>query len=174
MPIFLPSFSCHLNASSRKWFYSSCRKTWGIISSFSSCNKNEKVNAVFTKDAIYMYSTSPETSRGKWLTLHLCYGNLLDKTLKIPINFESDSLKQKSHNGKTNKQQNKTNKQRIILPFQTGKNRFVPNLLRAKKTQRSANYEPIKMYISRQMWLANSIFAPDHTPSLHIFASYLP
>lgn len=54
-------------------------------------------------------------------------------TLKIPINFESDSLKQKSHNGKTNKQQNKTNKQRIILPFQTGKNRFVPNLLRAKK-----------------------------------------
>lgn len=47
-------------------------------------------------------------------------------TLKIPINFESDSLKQKSHNGTTNKQ-------RIILPFQTGKNRFVPNLLRAKK-----------------------------------------
>lgn len=95
-------------------------------------------------------------------------------TLKIPINFESDSLKQKSHNGTTNKQQNKTNKQRIILPFQTGKNRFVPNLLRAKKTQRSANYESIKMYISRQMWLAYSIFAPDHTPSLHIFASYLP
>ena len=40
--------------------------------------------------------------------------------------------------------------------------------------QKSANYESIKMYISRQMWLANSIFAPDHTPSLHIFASYLP
>lgn len=95
-------------------------------------------------------------------------------TLKIPINFECDSLKQKSDNGTTNKQQNKTNKQRIILPFQTGKNRFVPNLLRAKKTQRSANYESIKMYISRQMWLAYSIFAPDHTPSLHIFASYLP
>lgn len=54
-------------------------------------------------------------------------------TLKIPINFECDSLKQKSHNGTTNKQQNKTNKQRIILPFQTGKIRFVPNLLRAKK-----------------------------------------
>ena len=40
--------------------------------------------------------------------------------------------------------------------------------------QKSANYESIKMYISRQMWLANSIIAPDHTPSLHIFASYLP
>lgn len=40
--------------------------------------------------------------------------------------------------------------------------------------QKSANYESIKMYISRQMWLANSIFAPHHTPSLHIFASYLP
>lgn len=40
--------------------------------------------------------------------------------------------------------------------------------------QKSANYESIKMYISRQMWLANSIFAPDHTPSLHIFASCLP
>ena len=40
--------------------------------------------------------------------------------------------------------------------------------------QKSANYESIKMYISRQMWLANSIFAPDHTPSLHIFTSYLP
>lgn len=69
-------------------------------------------------------------------------------TLKIPINFECDSLKQKFHNGTTNKQQNKTkqtNKQGIILPFQTGKNRFVPNLLRAKKIQRSANYESIKM-----------------------------
>lgn len=40
--------------------------------------------------------------------------------------------------------------------------------------QKSANYESIKMYISRQMWLANSIFAPDHTPSLLIFTSYLP
>ena len=45
----------------------------------------------------------------------------------------------------TNNKTKQTNKQGIILPFQTGKNRFVPNLLRAKKIQRSANYESIKM-----------------------------
>ena len=91
-------------------------------------------------------------------------------TLKIPINFESDSLKQKSHNGTTNKQQNKTNKQRIILLSKLVK----LDLYQICFEQKSANYESIKMYISRQMWLANFIFAPDHTPSLHIFASYLP
>ena len=91
-------------------------------------------------------------------------------TLKIPIHFASDSLKQKSHNGTTNKQQNKTNKQRIILLSKLVK----LDLYQICFEQKSANYESIKMYISRQMWLANSIIAPDHTPSLHIFASYLP
>ena len=39
-------------------------------------------------------------------------------TLKLPINFECDSLKQKFHNGTTNKQQNKTNKEaRDYPPF---------------------------------------------------------
>lgn len=57
------------------------------------------------------------------------------------IHLNKNSTMEEQTNNKTKQ----TNKQGIILPFQTGKNRFVPNLLRAKKIQRSANYESIKM-----------------------------
>ena len=105
------------------------------------------------------------------MTLHVCYGNLLDKTLSKfrytlhPIHLNKNPTMEQQTNNKTKQ----TNKGLSSL------SKLVKlDLYQICFEQKSANYESIKMYISRQMWLANSIFAPDHTPSLHIFTSYLP
>lgn len=105
------------------------------------------------------------------MTLHVCYGNLLDKTLSKfrytlhPIHLNKNPTMEQQTNNKTKQ----TNKGLSSL------SKLVKlDLYQICFEQKSANYESIKMYISRQMWLANSIIAPDHTPSLHIFASYLP
>lgn len=105
------------------------------------------------------------------MTVHVCYRNLLDKTLSKfrytlhPIHLNKNPTMEQQTNNKTKQ----TNKGLSSL------SKLVKlDLYQICFEQKSANYESIKMYISRQMWLANSIFAPDHTPSLHIFASYLP
>lgn len=105
------------------------------------------------------------------MTVHVCYRNLLDKTLSKfrytlqPIHLNKNPTMEQQTNNKTKQ----TNKGLSSL------SKLVKlDLYQICFEQKSANYESIKMYISRQMWLANFIFAPDHTPSLHIFASYLP
>lgn len=105
------------------------------------------------------------------MTVHVCYRNLLDKTLSKfrytlhPIHLNKNPTMEQQTNNKTKQ----TNKGLSSL------SKLVKlDLYQICFEQKSANYESIKMYISRQMWLANSIIAPDHTPSLHIFASYLP
>lgn len=105
------------------------------------------------------------------MTVHVCYRNLLDKTLSKfrytlhPIHLNKNPTMEQQTNNKTKQ----TNKGLSSL------SKLVKlDLYQICFEQKSANYESIKMYISRQMWLAYSIFAPDHTPSLHIFASYLP
>lgn len=105
------------------------------------------------------------------MTVHACYRNLLDKTLSKfrytlhPIHLNKNPTMEQQTNNKTKQ----TNKGLSSL------SKLVKlDLYQICFEQKSANYGSIKMYISRQMWLANSIFAPDHTPSLHIFASYLP
>ena len=105
------------------------------------------------------------------MTVHVCYRNLLDKTLSKfrytlhPIHLNKNPTMEQQTNNKTKQ----TNKGLSSL------SKLVKiDLYQICLEQKSANYESIKMYISRQMWLANSIFPSDHTPSLHIFASYLP
>lgn len=98
------------------------------------------------------------------MTVHVCYRNLLDKTLS-KFRYTLHPI----HLNKNPTMEQQTNKGLSSL------SKLVKlDLYQICFEQKSANYESIKMYISRQMWLANFIFAPDHTPSLHIFASYLP
>ena len=105
------------------------------------------------------------------MTVHVCYRNLLDKTLSKfrytlhPIHLNKNPTMEQQTNNKTKQTSKGLSSLSKLVKL---------DLYQICFEQKSANYESIKMYISRQMWLANSIFAPDHTPSLHIFASYLP